>query len=439
MNISTKAHATANRRPVYVVDGCRTPFLATMGRANPMSAADLAVAAGRPLLLRQPFAAEELDEVILGCVIPAADEVNIARVASLRLGCSDQTPAWTVQRNCASGMQALDTAVRNIQGGHASLVLAGGVDAMSRAPLQWRPELVNWLVNWNRAHGLLAKIKALGKLSARNLSPIITLLKGLTDPIVGLSMGQTAEELAYRFEISRQDMDQYAVQSQQRLQKAQKEQLFANEITPVFSPDGPVISDDQGLHPNSKVEKLAKLKPAFDRPTGLLTAGNSAQITDGACWLLLADEESVKRWNLKPLGKITPAAWAGLDPSQMGLGPVHAIHQLLTANALPFGDVDYWEINEAFGAQVLACTKAMASQEYCQTELAGCQQPLGRIDQEHLNVDGGAISIGHPVGASGARIVLHLLHLLRRKGAKRGVAALCIGGGQGGAMLAEAV
>jgi acetyl-CoA C-acetyltransferase len=439
MNAPVSKNRQGEKSPVYVVDGCRTPFLTSRGRANPMSAADLAVAAGRPLLLRQPFDTEALDEVILGCVIPAADEANIARVASLRLGCDPKTPAWTVQRNCASGMQALDTAVRNIQGGHAGLILAGGVEAMSRAPLQWRPQLVEWLANWREARGFSEKIRCLSKLSLRDLRPVITLLKGLTDPTVGLSMGQTAEELAHRFDINRYAMDQYALESQQRLKQAQKTQRFAAEITPVFSPDGPVISQDQGLHPDSNIEKLARLKPVFDRPTGLLTAGNSAQITDGACWLLLANEENVKRWNLAPLGKITPAAWAGLDPVQMGLGPVHAIHNLLAGYKVPFDDVDYWEINEAFAAQVIACTEAMASPDYCSSELDGLSEPLGQISKDRLNVDGGAISIGHPVGASGARIVLHLLHLLRRTKSKRGVAALCIGGGQGGAMLAEAV
>jgi acetyl-CoA C-acetyltransferase len=439
MNNINKQNPKAKDSPVYVVDGCRTPFLTTRGRANQFSAADLAVAAGRPLLLRQPFSPDAIDEVILGCVIPAPDEVNIARVASLRLGCNIKTPAWTVQRNCASGMQALDTAVRNIQGGHAGLILAGGVEAMSRAPLQWRPKLVEWMAGWLKARSLKAKLQSLASLSLKDLRPVFTLLQGLTDPSTGLSMGQTAEELAYEFAINRQSMDQFALASQQRLDKAQKDGVFNEEITPLFSPDGKVIKNDQGLHPNSSVEKLAKLKPVFDRPTGMVTAGNSAQITDGACWLLLADEATVKRLNLKPLGKITPASWAGLNPAQMGLGPVHAIDSLLKEYKTPFDSVDYWEINEAFAAQVIACTQAMDNPEYCKQELDGRAEPWGQIAPDRLNVDGGAISIGHPVSASGARIVLHLLHLLKRTKTKRGVAAICIGGGQGGAMLAEAV
>ena len=181
-----------NNEPVFVIDGCRTPFLRASGRANPFSAADLAVAAGRPLLLRQPFPASAIEEVILGNVMPAPDEANIARIAALRLGCPVETPAWTVHRNCASGMQALDTAIRNIQGGHAGLILAGGVEAMSRAPLQWRQELTDWLVGWGKARGMRARLRHLGLLKPRFLQPVITLLKGLTDPMEGISMGQTA-------------------------------------------------------------------------------------------------------------------------------------------------------------------------------------------------------------------------------------------------------
>ena len=425
-----------NNEPVFVIDGCRTPFLRASGRANPFSAADLAVAAGRPLLLRQPFPASAIEEVILGNVMPAPDEANIARIAALRLGCPVETPAWTVHRNCASGMQALDTAIRNIQGGHAGLILAGGVEAMSRAPLQWRQELTDWLVGWGKARGMRARLRHLGLLKPRFLQPVITLLKGLTDPMEGISMGQTAENLAHRFQISREVMDHFAVESHHRLAKAWDGERFKAEVAPIFDRQGQVYEQDQGLRRDASVERLQGLKPVFDRPTGLLTAGNSAQITDGACWLLLGNAKTVLRYGISPLGRLSSAAWAGLEPAQMGLGPVHAIQRLLKGHGLDLPAVDYWEINEAFAAQVVACTAAMADENYCRTEL-NAEAPLGRIDPDRLNVDGGAISIGHPVGASGARVILHLLHLLRHNNAKRGVAALCIGGGQGGAMLAE--
>lgn len=427
-----------NNRSVYVIDGSRTPFLRASGKGNPFSASDLAVAAGRPLLLRQPFSANELDEVILGCVMPAPDEANIARIASLRLGCGEETPAWTVQRNCGSGMQALDSGVRSIQSGQSSLVLAGGVEVMSRAPLMWSQGLIDWFSEWQRC-GLQARIKHLGRLKISLFRPIIALLKGLTDPTVGLSMGQTAEELAFRFQINREQMDSFAVQSHQRLAEAQDDNHFRQEIVPLFGNDGTVYEQDQGVRRNSSVEKLGILKPVFDRFVGLLTAGNSAQITDGACWLLLANEETVQKYALQPLGKITAASWAGLDPSQMGLGPVHASFKLLREQHIESSEVDYWEINEAFAAQVLACSQALTDESYCHNEVPHTPTPLKPIPSDRLNVDGGAISIGHPVGASGARIVLHLLHLLKRKGARRGIATLCIGGGQGGAMMAEAV
>ncbi|MBF0368848.1 MAG: acetyl-CoA C-acetyltransferase [Magnetococcales bacterium] len=424
--------------PVYVVDGTRTPFLKALGRPNSMSAADLAVAAGRHLLLRQPFEPQSIDEVILGCVLPAPDEANIARVVSLRLGCGHETPAWTVQRNCASGMQAIDTAIRNIQNGSSRMVLAGGVEAMSRAPLQWRPELVSWFANWRKARGVPAKMKLLGALSLKQLRPVVALLKGLTDPVVGLSMGQTGEILAHRFGITREEMDAFALESHQRLNQAQEEGLFKKEVTPLFEVGGGIEGADQGLRKDSTLEALGRLKPVFDRHHGQLTAGNSAQVSDGAALLLLADEQSVMKHNLRVLGRVTPAAWAGLDPAQMGLGPVHAIAQLLKREKQSMSGIDYWEINEAFAAQVLACDRAARDADYGRKAL-GLDGALGGFPRERLNVDGGAISIGHPVGASGARIVLHLLNLLQSKNARRGIAALCIGGGQGGAMLAEAV
>ena len=429
-----------NGTPVYVIDGCRTPFLKAGGRANPFSASDLAVAAGRTLLLRQPFKAREVDEVILGCVMPAPDEANIARIAALRLGCGDETTAWTVQRNCASGMQALDSAVSSIRSGRSGLILAGGVEAMSRAPLQLSTDFADWLSAWYRTRGLADKWRLLRQLRPHHLKPVITLLKGLTDPIVGLSMGQTAEILARRFAISREEMDRYAVGSHQRLAAAQDSARLQGEMTPIIAADGTFHEQDDGLRRDASVERLQNLSPAFDRRTGLLTAGNSAQITDGACLLLLADEATVRRLELTPLGRISAAAWAGLDPAQMGLGPVHAIHGLFRHNRLTAADVDHWEINEAFAAQVLACTRAMADPVFCREDL-GREEPLGVVPVDRLNGDGGAISIGHPVGASGARIVWHLLHRLRggAPGARRGVAALCIGGGQGGAMLAESV
>ena len=428
-------HNKTYSRPVFVVDGSRTPFLKALNGPGPFRASDLAVAAARPLLARQPFLPELLDEVILGCVSSGQDEANIARVVALRLGCGDLVPAWTVQRNCASGMQALDNAAHNIASGRSNLVLAGGTEAMSHHPIILNNRMVTWLSQWNRAKTFTAKGKRLMELRPNHFKIIIALLRGLTDPVVGLSMGQTAEKLAWKFNISRESMDSFAVSSHQHLDKAHQEGRLS-EIEPIFDSKGRLHDFDNGLRADSSVEKLAKLKPVFDRPVGMVTAGNSAQVTDGAAMLLLASEEAIKEHNLPVIGRIVDAQWSALDPSQMGLGPVHAMARLLQRQGGNGSEIDYWEINEAFAAQVLACLEAWQDPEYMQKEL-GIETPLQPIPMDRLNVDGGAISIGHPVGASGARIVLHLLRTLHNNSAKRGMASLCIGGGQGGAMLLE--
>ncbi len=424
-------------RPVLVVDGRRTPFLKAAGKPGPFPAADLATAACRALLLAQPFEPTVFDEVIFGCVIPGPDEVNIARVIALRSGCGNWVPAWTVQRNCASGMQALDAAAMNISSGRSEMVLAGGVEAMSHAPLLWQDEMVTWLAGLNRARGWQQKLQAVTTLRLRYLKPVIGLLRGLRDPVVGLSMGQTAEKIAQQFGIDREAMDAYAVESHHRLAAAQDEGRL-QEIVPLFDQKGRVYDADNGLRRDSSIQSLAKLRPVFDPVGGRVTAGNSAQITDGAAVLILASEEAVKRHDLPVLGRIVDCQWAALDPAYMGLGPVHAITTMLQRRNSKLEDIDYWEINEAFSAQMLGCLVAWQDTDYCQQQL-GLKKAFGSIDRERLNIDGGGIGIGHPVGASGARIVLHLLHTLQQQKAKTGIASLCIGGGQGGAMMVERV
>ena len=422
-------------RRVYVVDGARTPFLKAKKGLGPFTGSDLAVAAGRPLIARQPFEATAFDEVIVGAAMPSADEANIGRVVSLRLGCGDKVPAWTVMRNCASGMQAIDTACLNIQVGRSSLVLAGGTDAMSHAPLMFGPAMVNWLADWYAAKSLGQRAATAARFRLAYLAPVIAILRGLTDPVVKLSMGSTAEIVAKRFGVTRQMMDEFAVESHRRLAFAQ-DNGHLGEIEPIYGPDGKVYATDDGLRRDSAVEKLAKLKPVFDRTYGNVTPGNSSQITDGAAMLILAAEEVVNEYGLKPLGRVVDANWGALDPAEMGLGPVHAITPMLQRNRLTWDDIDCAEVNEAFAAQVLGCLGAWESDEYCRQHF-GLDRAFGRLDRGKLNVDGGAIALGHPIGASGARVVLHALKVLERTGGRRAVASLCIGGGQGGAMLLE--
>ncbi len=424
--------------PVYIVDGARTPFLKARNRPGPFAASDLATEAGRALLLRQPFAPEQLDEVILGCAAPSADEVNIGRVAALRMGCGRKVPGWTVMRNCASGMQSIDSAINNIRAGRSHLVLAGGVDALSRAPLLFSDAMVVWLSQWYAAKSAGQRAALLAKFRPGYFAPVISLMKGLTDPICGLLMGQTAENVAHRFGITRAEMDAFAARSHARVLAAQQAGHYANEVLPVFDRGGKLYAADDGVREDSTVANLAKLKPFFDRKYGNVTAGNSSQVTDGGAWVIVASQRAVDEHKLAPIGRIVDSQWAGLDPAQMGLGPVYAATPILQRHGLGLNDLDAWEINEAFAAQVLGCERAWASDEFCRDEL-GLPGAMGTIDPAKLNVDGGAIALGHPVGASGTRIVLHVLNVLRRTGGRRGMAAICIGGGLGGAMLVERV
>ncbi len=425
-------------REVFVVDGARTPFLKARNAPGPFAAADLATAAGTAQLARQAFAPDQLDEVILGCASPSPDEVNIGRVVALRMGCGLQVPGWTVMRNCASGMQAIDSAIANIHTGRSNLVLAGGVDALSRAPLLFSDAMVRWLSGWYAAKTPVQKLVALKRFRPGYLAPVIGIMKGLTDPIVGQLMGQTAENLAWKFDIGREEMDACAVDSHQRVAAAQDAGHFDAEIVPLIDRDGTVHACDDGVRRDASMEGLARLKPFFDKHFGRVTPGNSSQITDGAAWLVMASAEAVERHGLQPLGRILDSQWAGLAPDQMGLGPVHAAVPILLRHGLTPDELDAWELNEAFAAQVIACLRAFADDDYCREHLGLAVAP-GAPDAARLNVDGGAIALGHPVGASGARIVLHLLQVLRRTGGKRGMASICIGGGQGGAMLVEAL
>jgi len=434
----SKETKQVKRREVFIVDGNRTPYLKARGKSGPFSAADLAVEAGKELLMRQPFAPTDIGEVIMGCIMPREDEANIARIIALRLGCGNSVPAWTVQRNCGSGMQAIDCAVQDIASGRYELVLAGGTESMSHAPIMANDAMADWLADFQMARNLSARLKTLIKFRPHFLKPIIALIHGLSDPLVGLNMGQTAEILANEFGITRTQMDEFSLRSHHRLAEAQSKGYLASEVSPIYSSQGRLYEFDDGLRANTSMESLAKLKPIFDKKFGLVTAGNSSQITDGACMLLLASGEAVKRYNLSVLGKVVDTQWAALDPAKMGLGPVYAATPILQRQKMSMESIDYWEINEAFAAQVLACLAAWESKDFCQKNL-GLTEALGKLNQDRLNIDGGAIALGHPVGSSGARIVLHLLNVLKRTKTKYGIAAACIGGGQGGAMLLESI
>ncbi len=376
--------------------------------------------------------------MILGCVNVIADEMNPARVAALRLGMGEAMTAFTVQINCGSGMQSIDTGYRDIEGGVSDLILAGGTEALSYAPLVFRRSAVEWYLKLFSARDVWSRLQAFASIRPSFFTPIIGLERGLTDPIVELNMGQTAEVVAHLFKVTRRDADEYAAESQQRLARAQNDKVFAGEMEPAFGRDGKVYDYDDGVRPDSRVETLAKLRPVFETPWGKVTAGNSSQITDGASWVILASEKAVREHGLKPRAVIVDSEWSALDPSIMGLGPVLCSTAIMRRQNLVLDDIELWELNEAFAAQVLACLAAWNDDKFCR-DVLHLDGPAGAVPRDKLNIDGGAIGLGHPVGASGNRIVLHLVNAMKRLGHKRGIATECIGGGQGGAMLIETV
>ncbi len=419
----------------WILGGVRTPFVKAGGAFRRVPSYELGRIAAAETIARAELDPGRIDEVIFGhCAMPS-EAANSTRVVALRAGVPERVPAFTVHRNCASGMEAVASALYRIGAGDASLVLAGGMESMTQIPLQYTAEYAQWLEGFMRAKTSPAKLRALARFRPRMLAPRIAIAEGLTDLVCGLNMGQTAETLAREFRITRQAQDAFALQSHQRALAARE--TLRGEIVPVFAAPGyEAVRDDIGPRDGQTLQALAKLKPYFDRRNGTVTVGNACQVTDGAAALLIGDEATANKWPVPPLGRVRAFAFAGLAPSRMGLGPVLAAAKALERAQLTLADIDLFEINEAFAAQVLACLAAFRSDEFAKAEL-GRDRALGEIPMERLNVNGGAIALGHPVGTSGARLLLTMLHEMRRRGLRRGLASLCVGGGQGAAFVLE--
>jgi acetyl-CoA acetyltransferase family protein len=423
---------------IAIIDGLRSPMGKMGGKLKSYKADDLGAYVVRELLARHGDLKDKIDEVIIGNVAQPAHAANIARVIALKAGIDKKVPAFTVHRNCASGMEAITSAANKILAGDGEIYLAGGAESMSDIPLLYSKKMQNFFEEMMRARSFIAKLKVLSKFRLSFLKPIIGLKLGLTDPYCGMIMGDTAEVLAKEFGISRDQQDRFAMQSHNKAERATANGIFAQEIIPmVFDRQkGLVLEHDEGIRPGQNMKDLGKLKPFFDRHNGTVTAGNSSQITDGAAAVILMSETKAKALKLKPIGYLKAFAYAGLDPHRMGLGPVFASHKALQKAKMKLSDMDLIEINEAFATQVIACTKAFASKKFAKEEL-GSNEAMGEIDPAILNVNGGAVALGHPVGMTGTRLVIHVLKELKRRKKQTGLASLCIGGGQGAALILE--
>jgi acetyl-CoA acetyltransferase family protein len=423
---------------LVIVDGVRTPFSKMGTDLATVPAAELGSSAVRALLARTAYDPGAIDEVIMGCVGQPADAANIARVIALQAGIPEQVPAITVHRNCASGCEAITQAWEKIQAGRGTAFIVGGAESMSQIPFLFKYEAVVKFMALSRAKSPGQKLAGMLAFRPSDFQPRIGLRLGLTDPVCGLNMGETAELIGREAGITREMQDAFALESHQKAAAAAAR--LAEEIAPVYV--GPKfkkpVTEDNGVRKDQSLEALAKLQPFFERKTGTVTAGNASQVTDGAVALLVMSEKRAEKEGLKPLGVLTGYAYAACDPSRMGLGPVYAMAKAEAATGLGVDQADLVEINEAFAAQVLACLERAKSAEFAKKELKR-DKALGEIPRAKLNVNGGAIALGHPVGASGARLALTSLLELRRRGAKRALISLCVGGGQGAALWLESL
>ncbi len=424
-------------REVVLVDGVRTPYCRVNTDLKEVSAAELGRIAAVELIARTGFDPKHLDEVIFGNIATPTDAANIARVIALKAGVPRPVPAFTVGRNCGSGAESIAEAFLRIRSGLHNAVLAGGVESMSQIPLLFSRGAQKKFLEMFAARTAPRRLSALLRFRPRDFRPVVALEQGLTDPICGLNMGETAEVLAKEFHIPREEQDAFALRSHQRATAARSK--LAEEIVPVPVPPAydRLALQDNGVRENQTAEALAKLKPFFDRKFGTVTAGNSSQITDGGAAALLMAEEAARGFGFAPLGRIRSFAFAGTDPARMGLGPAAATPLALKRAGVAWSDIGLVELNEAFAAQVLACAKAWSSARWAaQNDLDG---PIGELDFDRTNVNGGAIALGHPVGSSGTRLVVTLLKEMRRRNVSLGLATMCIGGGQGGAVVVEAL
>jgi acetyl-CoA C-acetyltransferase len=424
-------------KAVYLVDGKRTPSVKSGADLKEIAAPYLGHYLIRHLVDKYALPFDQVNEVIVGNTGAPAKYPNVGRVIALEAGLHKKTSGYTVHRNCASGMEALSQAYDKISSGRNDLIFAGGVENMSQMPLIFNKQMTEFFIEMMKAKSPAQKLKIIATFRPAFLAPVIAIEQGLTDPFCGKNMGQTAETLARELGISRREQDEFANASHHKAIAATKEGRFRDEILPITAGEklDKMIADDIGPRGNSSVENLAKMKPYFEKETGTVTVGNACPITDGGSMWLLASEEAVKKYNLDPMARMVDYHFHGLEPERMGLGPVMATHGVLKRTNMKLSQMDLVELNEAFAAQVLGCVKVMKDKNL--SNRWGIDEVIGEIPMEKLNVNGGGIALGHPVGSTGSRLVVTLAHELKRRKQKFGLATLCIGGGQGGAVVIE--
>jgi len=445
----------ANDRDVVLVEGVRTPFVKSESKFKEVHPAELGRVAVHELIERANLDVETVDEVIMGNTGTPSDAVNISRVVALRAGIPQRVPAVTVHRNCASALESITIGFERIKAGTCDVVISGGTENMSQMPLIMSRPFVKAFQGLMGARSTGQQLSALAGLIKADMKqvielvttspfaatahkPRVSIVEGLTDPFVGINMGQTAEILAKEWNITREEQDTFALASHKKASAATASGRLAEEIASVFLPPNfkEFVAQDIGPRAEQTMEQLAKLKPFFDRKYGTITVGNACPLTDGAGAVVLMSRAKAKELGHKPIASIRSYAFAGLEPERMGLGPAYASPIALKRAGLTMKDIGLMELNEAFAAQVIACLRAFGSDQFAKEKL-GLSSKVGEVNPEIVNVNGGAIALGHPVGATGTRLVVTLMKEMKKKDVQFGLATLCIGGGQGGAIVLE--
>ncbi len=432
MTRRTRGPGGTSRRPV-VIAGLRTPFVRSVGAFRDRSALDLGRAVVAEMVARTGLDPGLIDLVVYGQVVVDPQTPNIAREVVLGAGLPKTIEAYSVSRACASSTQALADACKAILLDEADVVVCGGADSVSRPPITLGPRLVDAMMTSRQARDLAGRVRPFLRLRPRDLAPAPPALK---EPSTGLTMGESAEKMAKENRIPREDQDAFALRSHRRAAEAWDRGVFEDEVLPVFVHGKPVTRDDI-VRPDTTMEKLARLKPVFDRRYGTITAGNSCALSDGASALLVASEEAARALGFKPLAAVRAWAFAAVDPGwQMLMGPSFAVPIALERAGMTLADITVVDIHEAFSAQVLSNLRAWASREWAREHL-GRDEPIGEVPDDRLNVHGGSIALGHPFAATGARQVLTMANELRRRGGGTALVTQCAAGGLGAAVVLE--